>query len=246
MLPGSTSFLAGAGAALSAGVDYLRLACFRGGLRRLLVRGRDHRSGPFPVNLGERLHTQTHRFFSRPTGRLRSVTTLPLPGCCNSCHEPVTQRQKSVLFEGPNLRYPDLGEGTAVFHTRELCRWDARGYDEVWAKAAPGRVQKFPGWVAGEAMLKLIEISNNFDPETERGLPVTLHLVGGAHDGACMEFEMEKEYRELYYTEPVRQPRKAEPGIWYEHAADCPCGAAGSGRMCEGAHTYRPRAGVEA
>lgn len=182
-----------------------------------------------------------------PAGRPTSVTTAPLPGCCNFCHEPVTQRQKSVLFEGPNLRYPQLGEDTAVFHTRELCRRDARGYDEAWARADPRRVQKFPGWVTGEALLKLIEISTNADPGAERGAPVCVHLVGGPFDGACMNVAMPQEYRELLYTEPVPQPGKPEPGAWYEHATDCPCAAAaGAGRMPAGDHIYRPKPDIQA
>ena len=170
---------------------------------------------------------------------------MPLPGCCNCCHEPVTNRQKAVLFEGPNLRYAELAEDTAVYHTRASCRWDARGYDEAWARAVPERTQKFPGWVTGEALLKLIEISNSFDPATERGVPVALHLVGGAHDGVCMKVSMPREFRELLYTEPVPQPRTAEPGVWYEHATDCPCGAAGSGRMPAGDHVYRPKQDID-
>lgn len=171
------------------------------------------------------------------------VTALPLPGCCNFCHEPVTQRQKSVLFEGPNLRHPELGDDTAVWHTREFCRFDARGYDQVWARAVPGRLQKFPGWPAGEALLKLIEIASAYDPAADQDVPVTVHLVGGAHDGVRMEAP--EGCQELYYTEPVPQPRRAEPGIWYEHAVDCRCSAAGSGRMTEGEHTYRPRHDAE-
>lgn len=171
------------------------------------------------------------------------MNTLPLSGCCNFCHEPVTQRQKFVLFEGPNLRYPQLADDTAVFHTRTRtgCWRDARGYDEVWARAVPGRVQKFPGSLTGDALLKLIEIANAHDPGAGAGagMPVALHLVGGAHDGACMRISMPQEYRELCYTEPVPQPGKPEPGIWYQHSAECPCGAAGSGRMPAGDHAYQ-------
>ena len=169
------------------------------------------------------------------------MTAIPLPGCCNSCHEPVTQRQKSVLFEGPNLRYPELGNDTAIFHLRDSCRWDARGYDQVWVKAVPGRVQKIPGWPAGEAMLKLIELTGGKDCEADPGVPVSLHLAGGPFDGTCWDVSMPAEFREVLYTEPVPQPRKAEPGAWYEHAADCPCGAAGSGRMSAGDHLYRAK-----
>lgn len=174
------------------------------------------------------------------------MTAIPLPGCCNCCGEPVTQRQKSVLFEGPNLRYPTLDADTAVFHTRQSCRFDARGYDEAWAKAVPGREQKFPGWLAGEMLLKLIEVTEGFDPEAERGVPVSIHLTGGPFDGTCWNVSMPQEFREVLYTEPVPQPRKAEPAAWYEHAADCPCGAAGSGQMAEGDHVYRAQRAVGA
>lgn len=173
------------------------------------------------------------------------MTTLPLPGCCNCCNccdEPVTKRQKSVLFEGPNLRFPQLGEGTAVFHARGWCRGDARRHDEVWAKAAPGRVSKFPGSASDEAPLKLLEAVNNSAPEVDEGVPVALHLAGGAHDGVCMEFSTAAEVEEVYYTEAVPPPYRAEPGIWYTHAADCPCGATGSEGMAPGDHIYRLKA----
>ena len=165
----------------------------------------------------------------------------PLPGCCNSCHEPVTQRQRSVLFEGTNLRYPQLGENTAIFHTRRSCLWDAQGYDEAWAQAAPGRVPKFPGWAAGGAWLRLIEATANTDPDADGGAPVALCLVGGAFDGACMNVSASQELQEVLYTESVPQPRKAAPGIWYAHAANCACGMTGTGSMRAGMHTYVPK-----
>lgn len=173
-------------------------------------------------------------------GKAKHVTATPLPGCCNFCHEPVTQRQKSVLFEGPNLRYPQLGEDTAVFHTRQYCLRDARGYGEAWAATVPGRVPKFPGWLAGEELLRLIEILGESDVKTDEGVPVAVHMTGGEYDGACMKASMPQAW-DVYYVEPVPQPRAPRRGIWYEHSADCPCGAVGAGPIAPGDHTYRPK-----
>lgn len=170
------------------------------------------------------------------------MTDTPLPGCCMCCNEPVTQRQKSVLFEGPNLRYPGLGDDTAVFHTRSACMWDARGYDEAWAKAAEGREQKFPGWFGGEVMLRLIEATEGFDPAADDpGVPVCLHLTGGVYDGTRWDTTVPSRCQEVLYVEAVPQPRKAERGVWYVHAADCPCGAADSGSMSAGDHLCRAK-----
>jgi hypothetical protein len=166
---------------------------------------------------------------------------MPLPGCCNCCHEPVTTRQKTVLFEGPNLRYPNLGQDSALFHTRADCRWDARRYDGFWARAVPGRVQKFPGWQVGEAMLALIEAAATSGPQSEDCVPVTLRFTGGAHDGAIMRERTVEEIKEVLYVAPAPPPHRAEPGTWYRHAVDCPCGASGSRVMPAGDHIYRPR-----
>lgn len=65
-----------------------------------------------------------------------------IPGCCLGCGEPITSRQKRILFEGPNLARPDFADDTAVFHARHSCRSEARAYDDRWAAAEPGRARK--------------------------------------------------------------------------------------------------------
>ena len=148
------------------------------------------------------------------------------------------------MFEGPNLRYPQLGADTAVFHIRQSCRWDARSYDECWAMAVPGRVQKFPGWYTGEAWLKLIGATRDYDPGSEVGVPVSLRFTGGAYDGASMDAKTAKEFEEVLYVEPVPRPKAPGPGVWYVHTDDCLCGATGSGTMTAGDHIYRPKPDV--
>ena len=152
----------------------------------------------------------------------------------------MTRRQKAVVFEGPNLRYPELGDDTAVFHTSQLCLRDARGYGEVWARVVPGRVPKFPGCVAIEEYLRLLEVIED-STEVIEGAPVVVHLVGGEYDGASMGCVMPQAW-ELYYIEPVPQPRR---GTWYVHAADCSCGVDGRGPIVAGHHKYRPKVEAE-
>lgn len=65
-----------------------------------------------------------------------------LPGFCHACKESIRPRQGSIRFEGENLIRPDLGDGSAVFHTRRQCFDDAFRYDEKWAVAEPGRQGK--------------------------------------------------------------------------------------------------------
>lgn len=152
----------------------------------------------------------------------------------------MSQRQKSVTFEGPNLRYPQLGDDSAVFHTRASCLWDARIYDEIWAKAEPGRTQKFPGWASGERLLRLIEALRDAEPPSPNEVPVTLHFTGGFYDGASMDCRMDRAM-EILYTEPVSPPRVPERGVWYAHARDCPCSPSGAKSIAAGDHIYRPK-----
>lgn len=60
-----------------------------------------------------------------------------LPGCCPACQEPVTSRQKSITFGGPNVRNPLAGGPT--FHLRRACRSAAASYEELWVADEPGR-----------------------------------------------------------------------------------------------------------
>lgn len=60
-----------------------------------------------------------------------------LPGCCPACQEPVTSRQRSITFGGPNVRNP-LAEGP-TFHLRRACRPAAATYEELWVADEPGR-----------------------------------------------------------------------------------------------------------
>lgn len=60
-----------------------------------------------------------------------------LPGCCPACREPVTSRQRSITFGGPNVRNP-LAEGP-TFHLRRACWSAAAAYEEAWVADEPGR-----------------------------------------------------------------------------------------------------------
>jgi hypothetical protein len=56
------------------------------------------------------------------------------PGVCHACRRPVSLRQASVVFPGPNLLRPDLGDDSALFHMRPACMASVRAYDERWAQ----------------------------------------------------------------------------------------------------------------
>lgn len=60
-----------------------------------------------------------------------------MPGCCPACEEPVTGRQQSITFGGPNVRNP-LAEGP-TFHLRRKCYGSAARYEEAWVADEPGR-----------------------------------------------------------------------------------------------------------
>lgn len=73
---------------------------------------------------------------------------------------------------------PELGEDAAVFHTRQYCLRDARGYGEVWAQPVPGRVPKFPGCLAAEEYVSLLDALEESGGIADGGIPVVLHLGG--------------------------------------------------------------------
>jgi hypothetical protein len=60
-----------------------------------------------------------------------------LPGFCPACEEPVTRRQQSITFGGPNVRNP-LAEGP-TYHLRRKCYRAAADYEELWVADEPGR-----------------------------------------------------------------------------------------------------------
>lgn len=61
-----------------------------------------------------------------------------LPGCCWSCGEPVTGKQKSAEFPGSNLLL--IGGPPVVFHTRASnCLAEAIRYERRWVPSAAGR-----------------------------------------------------------------------------------------------------------
>ncbi|MGK5501322.1 hypothetical protein, partial [Streptomyces sp. URMC 125] len=53
-------------------------------------------------------------------------------GCCIGCAEPIKPRMRTIRFPGPNLWYPDLGEGSAVFHARAACADQVECYRLQW------------------------------------------------------------------------------------------------------------------
>lgn len=60
-----------------------------------------------------------------------------MPGCCWACKEPITQRQRAVVYSGINLDHP-MGP-TVRFHLRAKCRNAAHRYEERWLAADEAR-----------------------------------------------------------------------------------------------------------
>jgi hypothetical protein len=87
-------------------------------------------------------HIHNEAVMERASDRLDKEMAI-LPGVCHGCREPISKRQKHFTFPGPNLIRPDLGNHTAVFHTRSGCRDWLSSYDERWAAAEPGRSRFF-------------------------------------------------------------------------------------------------------
>ncbi|WP_030752329.1 hypothetical protein [Streptomyces griseus] len=65
------------------------------------------------------------------------IPLLVPEGCCMGCAEEIKPRMRTVRFPGPNLWYPDLGEDTAVFHSRAACEDQVALYRSQWQAAHP-------------------------------------------------------------------------------------------------------------
>ena len=64
---------------------------------------------------------------------------LRLPeGACPACSEPITTRQRTYVFPGPNLLNPLARDGVA-YHARRQCRGAAARYEDMWVAADPSR-----------------------------------------------------------------------------------------------------------
>ncbi len=87
-------------------------------------------------------HVHNERIMDRATERMAEDMAI-LPGVCHGCREPISSRQKSFTFPGENLIRPDLGDHTAIFHTRNRCLWELRKYDKRWATAETDRMPLF-------------------------------------------------------------------------------------------------------
>lgn len=87
-------------------------------------------------------HVHTESVMERATERMAEQMAI-LPGSCHGCKEPITRRQKSFTFPGTNLIRPDLGDNSAVFHTRGKCCDALKAYDRRWAEAEEGRTRFF-------------------------------------------------------------------------------------------------------
>lgn len=74
-------------------------------------------------------HVLNERIAEDAAERMEEIMAM-MPGCCHGCREPISSRQKTVVFEGPNLIRPDFGDDSAIFHARGSCRWSVERYDE--------------------------------------------------------------------------------------------------------------------
>ncbi|WP_052432809.1 hypothetical protein [Streptacidiphilus carbonis] len=83
----------------------------------------------------------TNAVMARAAERMAEEMAI-MPGCCHACREPITRRQKAIVFTGPNLIRPDLPDGSVIFHQRNSCSGSAVRYDERWAKAT-GNKRRF-------------------------------------------------------------------------------------------------------
>lgn len=85
-------------------------------------------------------HAFREKLLKRQEAHLNKALNL-MPGTCLACAEPISKRQKTIIFNGPNLIRPDFGNDSAIFHARRSCRSRVEDYDHKLTKATgvPGR-----------------------------------------------------------------------------------------------------------
>lgn len=86
-------------------------------------------------------HEHTEAVMEHATAQMAKTMSI-LPGFCHGCKEPITRRQGSVRYEGENLIRPDLGNNSAIFHTRNRCWSAAEDYEDRWAPLHPDLPRK--------------------------------------------------------------------------------------------------------
>ncbi|MFF7440040.1 hypothetical protein [Streptomyces sp. NPDC008122] len=135
-----------------------------------------------------------HHGENRPEGgprRPEQSGGIPLivpEGCCMGCAEQIKPRMRTVRFPGPNLWYPDLGDDTAVFHSRSSCEDQVEYYRAQWQSEYPQpathpTTQAFPGF----DHLVLPRARQSQPPVPQHGqapVPLPQHdQVHGSHHG---------------------------------------------------------------
>lgn len=77
--------------------------------------------------------------FARREAAKADAMMQVLSGCCPACGEPITTRQKTITFDGPNALNPLDPAPRVVFHARRPCRQRAAEYEGRWVRADPSR-----------------------------------------------------------------------------------------------------------
>lgn len=81
--------------------------------------------------------SQQDRAALAATKRMDERMNVP-DGWCMACSEPITHRQQTHSFPGPNVWNP-LGSDGVRFHARQSCRDGASAYENDWITADPNR-----------------------------------------------------------------------------------------------------------
>lgn len=81
---------------------------------------------------------QEHERYARhQSAQLTRALKVP-EGACPACSEPISTRQKTHHFPGPNLLNPLASDGV-TFHARRKCANSAATYEDTWVRADPTR-----------------------------------------------------------------------------------------------------------
>ena len=80
---------------------------------------------------------EQEKYAKQQSEELEKALRIPIYAC-PACSDPITTRQKTHHFPGPNLLNPLAPDGV-TFHARRKCVGSAARYEEKWVRADPTR-----------------------------------------------------------------------------------------------------------
>ncbi|WP_431679493.1 hypothetical protein [Kitasatospora sp. KL5] len=100
-----------------------------------------------------------------------SIPLIVPIGCCMGCAELIKPRMRAITFPGPNLWYPELGDGSAAFHTRTSCSDQVDRYRREWENTHIQNSRPAPEPLFPEANAEILALPRTRPAPDQASLP---------------------------------------------------------------------------